>query len=480
MPGWKASCGRPQRRANRRSWWAARTSTPRSPATPDEAEEAAQTIIAGHASAYFYDAPEATSKPRSTAARPGVRLRHARLWLGRQRAPDRLPRRERFPAAARQRGGPGAGRPYTVSARLIPNVGELALEAEQGTLLRRSQAASFAGLARRPRAGGRSQRRRDVNEASLYIPIPENCVGTACAHRIAPEYTISSSEPRIGKFVTRNTAVSEPNAVLLGGPKEEPLPDSDEQNLESGLFCAFNAGTDEGHDQRRGAQLDADRDGAGGQRAPSLRDRARPQVSALETTAPVPPPRPAHPHPRPARPPRRRRFPCRRRRRPPGPARAQATRALYAGAGAVAPLLPFLPPPIPTPARPSPPSGTSAVTSPVEIAEHEEESEEAPESVSNQAVAYRSAEHEPTPPTSSGSSRWPRSPEPPLAAVAPRPARGAPRRGRGVSLRRRGRHAARARAGEAAPGSVAARRTPAAAGHVSHSHNRAFSQPRNR
>ncbi len=60
----------------------------------------------------------------------------------------------------------------------------------------------------------------------------------------------------------------------------------------------------------------------------------------------------------------------------------------------MAPLLPFVPPPVPTPARPSPPSGTSAVTSPVEVAQEEEESEEAPESVSNQAVAYRSAEHE--------------------------------------------------------------------------------------
>ncbi len=37
------------------------------------------------------------------------------------------------------------------------------------------------------------------------------------------------------------------------------------------------------------------------------------------------------------------------------------------------------------------------MTSPVEAAEREEEQEEAPESVSNQAVAYRAAEHEPSP-----------------------------------------------------------------------------------
>jgi hypothetical protein len=59
-------------------------------------------------------------------------------------------------------------------------------------------------------------------------------------------------------------------------------------------------------------------------------------------------------------------------------------------------ILPFVPLPVPTPARPTPPSGTSPVTSPIEVAEHEEEQEEAPESVSNQAVAYRSSEHEPS------------------------------------------------------------------------------------
>jgi len=37
------------------------------------------------------------------------------------------------------------------------------------------------------------------------------------------------------------------------------------------------------------------------------------------------------------------------------------------------------------------------VTSPVEAAEREEEPEAAPESVSNEAVAYRAPEHEPSP-----------------------------------------------------------------------------------
>ena len=56
----------------------------------------------------------------------------------------------------------------------------------------------------------------------------------------------------------------------------------------------------------------------------------------------------------------------------------------------------FVPAPVPTPARPTPPSGTSAVTSPVEAPQREEEEEAAPESVSNEAVAYRAPEHEPS------------------------------------------------------------------------------------
>ncbi len=61
------------------------------------------------------------------------------------------------------------------------------------------------------------------------------------------------------------------------------------------------------------------------------------------------------------------------------------------------PLPAIVSPPLPAAANPTPPSGTSAVTSPVEAAQKEEEQEEATESVSNQAVAYRAPEHEPSP-----------------------------------------------------------------------------------
>ena len=104
---------------------------------------------------------------------------------------------------------PSARKPNNVApvkARLIPNIGELALEAKGGVLLRRSQAALFDALARRPRAGGKSQRGVNSNEAAQYIPIPANCIGGECASRIPAEYEFSSSQPDIGEFVEPNLA----------------------------------------------------------------------------------------------------------------------------------------------------------------------------------------------------------------------------------------------------------------------------------
>jgi hypothetical protein len=124
-----------------------------------------------------------------------------------------------------------------VNVRLIPNIGELALEAESGTVLARSRPAAFRALARRPRSGNRSPGgslpRPDTDP---YIPIPSECVGSICASGIFPEYTFTSSRPEIGNFVERNVSSSEANAVLL--EHEKPVPDP-----HSGLFCAYNAGT---------------------------------------------------------------------------------------------------------------------------------------------------------------------------------------------------------------------------------------------
>jgi hypothetical protein len=365
------------------------------------AAEVAQTIVNGGASAYFYDAPEenvqaslrvgARSIPAFgsgtlgyvtgvNAAKQGF-IGQMGFLLAQVAVAERNPTTNVAP----------------VSVELIPNIGQLAMEAQDGVLLRRSQAALFEGLARRPLAGGRASRGSTVNESALYIPLPANCIGSQCASGILPEYTFSSSRPDIGDFVEPNLAVGESHAVLL--EHEEPVADP-----KSGLFCAYNAGqtvvtisagglsssltvTVQPGSVRRPCgtqplkQTPAHEEASAPAPAPAPAPTPASVAPASSTPPPVPVPAPplapappaatpAHPHPR---------------------------ISFFVQPAAISPLLPFVPLPVPSPGRPSPPSGTSAVTSPVEMAEHEDEQEEATESVSNQAVAYRSTEHEPTP-----------------------------------------------------------------------------------
>jgi hypothetical protein len=297
-------------------------------------------------------------------------------------------------------GKPNPGNPKitNVTAELVPNIGELAMEAKEGLLLNRSQAALFAGLARRPRAGGRASRGSATNESALYVPIPANCVGSDCSSGIEPEFTFSSSRPDIGNFVEPNLAVNDPRAVLL--EHEEPIADS-----KSGLFCAFNAGKTVVTISAGGLSSSLTVTvQAGSVRRPCgttpLKEIPAQQQVGLPPPAPAPGPAPAGPAPA-SSPPSPVPVPV-----PPAPSPPAPTAAhpapkppspFFVPAAVAAPLLPFVPLPVPTPARPTPPSGTSAVTSPVEAAEKEEEREEAPESVSNKAVAYRAHEHDPSP-----------------------------------------------------------------------------------
>jgi hypothetical protein len=283
-----------------------------------------------------------------------------------------------------------------VSTRLIPVIGELAMEAKQGTLLRRSQPALFSGLARRPRAGCRAGATGNSSpcEVDPYIPIPSICVGE-CATALLPEYSFTSSRPDIGNFVAPNTAAADALSVLQG-TTGEPIPDA-----QSGLFCAYNPGTTIVTISAGGlaASLPVTVQ-AGSVRQPCGTVPLKELPTSQQQPVPAPPPSqpapstaapasslpPAVPLPPP----------------PPLPAplavRPPAVLPPFIPPVALpAALLPFVPPPVPTPARPTPPSGTSAVTSPIEVAEKEEEEEEATESVSNQAVAYRTSEHEPAP-----------------------------------------------------------------------------------
>jgi hypothetical protein len=352
------------------------------------------------ASAYFYDSPEENRHAPLTGAPSVETFGSGTLGyvnsIGESRG-DFLGA-SGFLLAQVDFGEPKPGSPdrVNVTARLIPNVGELGLEAQDGTLLRRSQTAFFAGLARRPRAGNRSPNGQVAPETDPYIPLPSICIGVACNTGLLPEYTFSSSRPEIGQFVEQNTAAggSEPTPLL---EHEKPVPDPT-----SGLFCAYNPGTTIVTISAGGlsSSLPVTVQRGSVRRPCGTTPANEPAAQQSVETPPAPAPAPAPAGPAPAATPT---SPVPVPAAPPAPPAPQPTSApkppsFFLPPALSAPVLAFVPPPVPTPARPTPPSGTSAVTSPVEAAEKEEESEEATEQVSNQAVAYRSGDHEPTAP----------------------------------------------------------------------------------
>lgn len=374
------------------------------------AEELAGVLVqeGASASAYFYDAPE-----QNVEKRLQVRTRSIKTFgsgtLGyvkyQSEKSGEFHGASGFLLAHVQADKLNADNVAEVEAELIPNIGELALEAKDGTLLRRSQAALFAGLARRPRAGNRSPQGGSFQpDTDPYIPIPSNCVGSGCppgGGDLLPKYTFSSSnEGQIGEFVTPNLASPDPHAVLLGS-NGRPIRDS-----ESGLFCAYNAGTTIVTISAGGlssslpvtVQAGSVRRPCGTVPLEGLPGQQQPVPVPPPAPAPAPVPSPAGPAPAPLPLP----VPAPPLTAPPlTPPAARLTPTPAAPfillPAASSPLLAAFPPPVPTPARPTPPSGTSAVTTPVEAPEKEEEKEEATESVSNKALAYRAPEHEPSP-----------------------------------------------------------------------------------
>lgn len=301
-----------------------------------------------------------------------------------------------------------------VSARLIPVIGELALEAKSGgTLLRRSEPALFDGLARRPRAGNLGDAELGTNaspQVDQYIPIPEECIGE-CATGLFPEYTFSSSNTEVGQFVEHNKAAANEPLAVLQNAKGEAIPDEPEAGKpltepQAGLFCAYNAGTTTVTISAGGLSYSLPVTvQAGSVRQPcgTVPLHNLLPVHEAQIPAPTPAPTPVGPTPASSPPPTPVPLPP-----PPAPAPppvptpAPVVRQPPPPPFFVPPIAPvtvaaFVPPPLPPAANPTPPSGTSAVTSPVEAAQKEEEEEEATESVSNQALAYRAPEHEPSP-----------------------------------------------------------------------------------
>jgi hypothetical protein len=311
--------------------------------------------------------------------------------------------------------------PLTVAA--VPNISQLALDADDGVLLRRSQVALFEALARRPNGGasvGNTANGAEWVGPDPYDPIPFNCLGANCVDAVPIDYTFTSSNPDIGAFVAHESASSNPRQVLLGSNQlpvlDEPRNSKGELNAgdhfdenangepinekgqvvshdQSALFCAFNAGTtivsittggltySEPVTVQAGSveypcgtvplidppsrELPAKVDIAAPEAPSPPSPEATPQI---QTLAPPPPPVVA-PHPK-----------------PPPPPTSLPFVPLVQPQGSQVPAI--VPPPPPLVARPIPPSGTAQVVD----EKREEESAQELANTRSSAAAYDSAE----------------------------------------------------------------------------------------
>ena len=291
-----------------------------------------------------------------------------------------------------------------VAVRLIPNIAELALDATDGTMLRRSEPALFGALARRPR-GGMRFRSADAPLPDPYVPIPGRCLGGECASYVAPEYEFSSSRPDIGDFVRQDPDSPDEHTVLLG-KDDKPIADHT-----SGLFCPYNAGTTTVSVRAGGlvySQTITVQPGSVRRPCGTVRlvdpppARAEDVVPNLPDTSPGGEPQPTPtgttPVNVPSAPATASAPPVVRPSVPPSPLPAVVV---------VPPFLvqlpntgmlpPVIQPPSPPAARPSPPSGTSPVSSPVSqtaVAPEEKREEEVAMEHSQNFAAYRPREHD--------------------------------------------------------------------------------------
>ncbi len=278
-----------------------------------------------------------------------------------------------------------------VSARVVPNISRLALDATDGVLLRRSQVALFEALARRPPGGGLIG--PGGNGTRFYGPdpydqIPFFCQGSNCPYQVPTDYAFSSSNPDIGDFVAHDPTSSNPRQVKLGADGL-PVPDPS-----SGLFCAFNSGTTTvsiatgglTYAERVSVQGGSVEYPCGtvplrnppapaktetGFPAPDLPSAASPAPTGPQLRGLVPPPPPAvvRAHPRPVTPP------------PAPPFLALSPPPLGARPAIV-------PPPAPPAGRPIPPSGSSQVYQSMGAPEEKREEESATELASSNFAAY--------------------------------------------------------------------------------------------
>lgn len=257
-----------------------------------------------------------------------------------------------------------------VRARMVPLVSELALEAVDGTRLRRSQPALFRGLARKPLGG-------QIDSSDPYVALPAtDCPKhAACATRLEPEYAFASSDPDIADFVARDPNSANPRAVRLGADGEPTL------DASSGLLCPFNAGettisiraggqefrqrvTVEPGDVKRPCGTTPLSPARFPAAPPIVRPPALPS-SAVQTSAPPEQPPAAGRLAVDVRVPAREPEDRPRERSAPRPPVQPPAPVPFVPQIAVPPALPPTPPPPPagSPARPTPPSGTAPVQS---------------------------------------------------------------------------------------------------------------------
>ena len=162
-----------------------------------------------------------------------------------------------------------------VTARLIPVIEDLSLEATDGTLLRRSIPALFSGLGRRPLGGdrwGTASAGSGIPDPAGGDPYtlfpPEQCLVAGCSTRIVPEYNFTSSDPDIADFVNQDPAVDQPAQALSGLQRQG----RHRQHLRAPL--PVQRRHDDGDGQRRRLLLLGAGDGAGRQRPAPLRHAA--------------------------------------------------------------------------------------------------------------------------------------------------------------------------------------------------------------
>jgi hypothetical protein len=360
-----------------------------------DANEEAQIMVAGGASAYFYERPEesrasqipsgaSTTIPEYGAGTLGYRSPISDSFTPGQ--PDALFGTTGYLLASVD---VAARNPATnvapVSARLIPLVQSLSLDPLDGTLLRRSAPALFEGLGRRPIAGDRwgpisaASGSPTPPGADPYSEFPQTlCLQSDCSSMIEPEYTFTSSEPEIANFVEHD-----PNSTNLRKPLQNAeghvIPDP-----KSGILCAFNAGTTVVTISAGGLSYSVPVTVLGGSveqpcgTVPLAASRFAKPASAATPAAPTPPPPAPAPAPAPIAP-------------PPAPALTPAPVPVKpavkhppppVAALLFAPLL--LPPQNGVPAIPPPPAGAFARPIPpggatVRVFEEKREEEEATE-----------------------------------------------------------------------------------------------------